>query len=63
MQKIGKERCPLGYHDDKELCDYDCMGMVHRILAAENRSRGKLDSDNSAVGEAGQRETDSMEAE
>lgn len=42
VQKLGKERYLLGYHDDMELYDYDCMSMVHCMLVAENRSRGRL---------------------
>lgn len=41
-QKLGKERYLPGYRDDMESYDYDCMSMVHRMLAAENRSRGRL---------------------
>lgn len=53
----------VGYCDDKEVGDYDYTEMVQRILAAENRNRGKLEPDNSVGEEAGQRETDPMEAE
>lgn len=60
--QLGKEGYLLGCRDDKGVCDYDGMNKIHRMLAAGNRSRGKPEPDNFAAWEAGQRETDLVEA-